>query len=225
MFNRHFALRVAAASCALIIAAGLVGCPGSSSTQNAGDEESADPRFETAESLLAYYNSLTTVEPVNAAGVFGMYRAENDQQRQYIAIARATLPIAQLDFMMYKRFGETLDPKSAGPMLAPCQAAKFTSREEGRAQAEQIDATGRKDTLYLVQADGRWWVSGFTLEYDTEFTKSFDEASMTMEQLHALQAAVRPAMEGIQHGSITSAAAARAAVAAALVSKPPTQPE
>src|SRR5690349_11787942 len=124
-----------------------------------------DPRFASAEALLEYYNSLTTREPVDMIAVYNACYAENDVQRQYIDASRQLQPFAELDRLMFQKFGECFNPKSKSHMLAPDKPAKMIKLEGQRAEAELINSDGETQTLRLVQIGDRWWVSGYTFEY------------------------------------------------------------
>ena len=88
--HRHFAT-VAAVLAVVALPVNLVGC--------AGDEESAqesvaaqqpvvDPRYASADALIAEFNRMTTTEPVDVAGMLNLYYAENALQRDWTKSAR-----------------------------------------------------------------------------------------------------------------------------------------
>jgi hypothetical protein len=168
-----------------------------------------DPRFATAAALLAHYNSITTREPVDIVAAYDLCYAENDFQRRYIDASRRMLPFCELDRLMFEKFGECFDPKRKAHLLAPDQPASMTRDAEQRAEAKFIDSEGDPETLHLVRVGDRWWVCGFTFEYEPQM----EEYKQNMDGLErltdALVAAAPTVIEGIKSGQITSAKKAR----------------
>ena len=68
---------------------------------------------------------------------------------------------------MYRQFGEGF-LKSKRTKIRPATPAKLTKIEDLRAEGWFKDSRGRERPLHLVAVDGRWWVSGYTLEYETD---------------------------------------------------------
>ncbi len=203
----------------LIAALGL--CVLSGCGRNAPDESSAapeqpqvDPRFASAEALVQHYNSLSTVAPVKFAMLFELFYPETDGQRRYIEATRKMGPIAELDYLMFEKFGSGWDKAAKKPMLAPDQPAKITKVEDQRAEASLIDSDGKKKSLMLVKIGDRWWVSGYTIEHDpsTNMNARLKEIDQLGRLVDAMAAAEPAVADQIRAGVIKSADAARAAL-------------
>src|SRR4051812_9655830 len=117
----------------------LVSCSKSAAEESA-KAPAVDPRFETAESTLREYNALATHDPVNMAAVLDMFYAENDLQRQIVALERSATALSSLDHAMFDRFQEGWNAKAKHPMDAPDQPAHFKKIEPQRAEAEFISS-------------------------------------------------------------------------------------
>jgi hypothetical protein len=144
----------------------------------APDAPAVDPRYSSADALLDQYNRLiTTGERVDAGAVLDLIHCENDLQRRIMKLARSMMPMIQLDQAMWERFSAGLDPKSKRPPLAPMPGpARMTQREEQRAQALEPQPDGSDEIVYLIKSDGRWWVSGYSLEYNIEYASMVERA-------------------------------------------------
>lgn len=55
-----------------------------------------------------------------------------------------------------------------GALARPAGAVTLRTRDGTRAVAAYTDAQGRSHDLHLVEAGDRWWISGFTFEYDDD---------------------------------------------------------
>ena len=214
-----FAKRTCAAiafTCALLT---LTGC-GSGESEAVAQEPQVDPRFATADALLAHYNSIATRDPVNPDAMMELMYAETPAQQQFINLARLTIPQAKLDHAMFEQFGECLDPKEKRHHLSPDEPAHMSKREESRCQAEFTDHSGDKITLYLVRVGDRWWVSGYTFEYDPDLRSVMKESTDLSKYERELQAAgtiAQSLASRIRTGEFKSADDARKAYVDAIV--------
>jgi hypothetical protein len=160
-------------TCALLT---LSGCGGAES-EAVAQEPQVDPRFATADALLAHYNSIATRDPVNPDAMMELMYAETPAQQQFINLASLMMPLAKLDHAMFEQFGECLEPKDKRHQLSPDEPARMSKREDSRCQAEFTDHAGDKITLYLVRVGDRWWVSGYTFEYDPDIQRTMKEST------------------------------------------------
>ena len=175
--------------------------------------------FSSAAALLNHYNSITTREPVDIVAAYDLCYAENDFQQRYIKTSRRMKPFAELDRAMLDTFGECFDPKRKKHMLSADQAATITREDEQRAEAQFVNSDGESKTLHMVKVGDRWWVSGFTFEYDPQVSKYKQDFSVLERLTDAFAAAAPAVTEGIRSGKIATAAEARSAFAAATASK------
>src|SRR5262245_5091253 len=145
----------------------LVGCNRQPAPGSGAQTPATAPRdpFATADGLLAQYNSLTTRDQVDGVGVQALYRAEDDLQKRIIEYNRNWLVMADLDQAMRERFNEPWNPNVPDAFLTPSnEPAQITERSDDHATAKCRTSKNTMKTLYLVKADGRWWLSGRTLQ-------------------------------------------------------------
>jgi hypothetical protein len=163
---------IAALTAAALMPAVLTGCGGGDDAESTEVQAvlapPVDPRFASAEALLDYYNELAMREPaIDPEPLFDLLYAENDLQKRLIQVAESISLYMRLEQAVWDRFGDTIEPSAPHPPLTPNpQPAQFTSRDSDRATAAEIDAAGKERTLYFVRVGDRWWLSGYTLEYD-----------------------------------------------------------
>jgi hypothetical protein len=205
----------------LLAALVLYGCGNDAAEAPVTESASVDPRFASAEALLDYYNSISTREPVDARAALELFYPENDLQRRYLGIAQNLRSVAELDRLMFERFGECMDPKKRKHSLSPDQPATMTKREDSRAQAQCIDSKGKKTTLHLVQIGDRWWVSGYTFEYETEWKESIADLDRFEQFVRSMAAASQNVATSITDGSLKSAQEARKALGQAIIATTP----
>ncbi len=170
----------------------LVGC-GENGETAVIEQPAVDPRYATAEALVDYYNELTTYRRVvDADSILELLFAENAQQRRIIAVLSNHTPILKLEQAMWERFGERLDEDEKVVPLGPNLRPAFITEHSGqRAMARETNRDGRESDLYLVQIGDRWWISGYTLEYDPEF-KSLRDNLEGFERLTQSLAGLAP---------------------------------
>ena len=184
----------------------------------AADVAAIDPRFASPEAIVEYYNSLTTCNPVKVGASLDLFYAETELQRRYIAIVRSLAPVAELDYLMFDRFNELLDPnKQKRHMLSPDSPAVLTIREDSRAQGVFKDADGVEQTLYLVRIDRRWRVSGYTLEYNEGWTSQIADLDKFEPAMEKAGRAAQAVKRKLELGALTSAADVRTAFGEAII--------
>lgn len=206
----------------IVCAALMFGCSGGSADDaTAIAQPEVDPRFESAEALVAHYNSLTTRTPVDAVSALDLFYPENNIQRQYLNVSRSMLAMAEFDQAMFEKFGEGFDPKERRPLLSPDQPASIIQRDGARAQARFIDHDGDEQTLQLVQLDGRWWISGYTLEYNKSLTDAIGDLDRFERSTKAWAEGIRPVIVRLRNGEFSSAPEARKAAGQALAAAVP----
>jgi hypothetical protein len=168
--------------------AALASC-NSSSAAEAG--ETVDPRFASAEALVEHYNALTTVAPVKIEPLFEMMYAESELQRRFLAVMQDFFTVGDLMNDAATRFDAEIDTPAFAVEIAPQGAASITEHTGDRALATFKDERGRDETLYLVKIENRWWLSGYTIEYDPE-TKSMTDNIRLIESMSNLMTKVTP---------------------------------
>jgi hypothetical protein len=215
--------RMSSASAIFVSAALLItAIPGCSKDESASAQElqpAVDPRFATAEALLAYFNSLNTQLPPDALELAAICYAENEFQSKYVETIRrgGASDYYQLDKAMYERFGEPLLDYAAFKRRWPkrCTPAVIERTYDRRVEGSFKDEDGEKRPLHLVQIGERWWVSGYTFEYRI---KEADRASAEfgIELMLSLSSSsnheyLQPIIANIRNGQYATAKEARAA--------------
>ncbi len=206
----------------LILVATLSGCGGDSTdSARAASESAIDPRFASADALIAYYNKLTyEAELIDLRAVLELYYPENDLQSQMVRILKLLIPVHDLGAAMWEQFDEGMNPDTRISPVAPHrEATVLTERNGERVLAREVDAEGETNTLHLVQIGDRWWLSGYTLEYGDDFTRSVAEDRMnlveqTFRDLGPIASSFAPR---VRRGEFSSAKQARDAFFAARI--------
>lgn len=146
------------------------------------------PRFASAESLLEYFNSLNTATPVRPSEIVDLYYPENAHQERLVRISRdwcaamelATAPVEyfgqdtidEFERNLERRYGVSIEAVVGSPQMQPRpnQPAVISERVEGYVLCKYRDGFGDLHTLYLAERGNRWWISGYTLEYENKLS-------------------------------------------------------
>lgn len=199
----------------------LSACGGSETEQTAVQPPPVDPRFASADALLETFNHIITQPRVDPIAWHSLIYAENDLQRRLLACMREGVPFDNLEQTVYEKFGEHFTPGRKSPPLAPDKPSRIIEYNDQRVTAEGINTDGKTYKTYFVQIGDRWWVSGYTMEYDPRAKETIDDLDL-FERLVALIAAAAPVvLDDIESGEITSVEQARAAFQAELARRAP----
>ena len=204
----------------IVCAALMFGCSGGSSDDaNAVAQPEVDPRFASAAALTDHYNQLNTALPRNFRGMLPLYHLENDFQRKKWEVVNRMAKSAHYDLedAFYERYGE---PSIAlrHTKLRACTPAVLSKVEEQRAEGVYNDQLGRERPLHLIKIDDRWWISGYTLEYETD-TDSRDTVESVTDAMLSWDVDaefLRPLISRIRAGEFESVEEARKAVQEAM---------
>lgn len=152
-----------------------------------------DPRFASADALLDYYNQVVTQQPkVDPREVFSLMFAETPLQERLVALARESLPLMELEDACWEQYGVGLSPGADESPFAPARhRATMTESDADRAKAMRRRNDGSRAEIYLVRLGNRWWISGYTYEYDRRF-KPDEESLDDLERRIRYLAAVAP---------------------------------
>src|SRR5688572_29889567 len=220
---RHSCFAAALALLALVLPA----CSSGNDEPAAAAPPEVDSRFATAEALLAHFNSLNTQLPPDLEGMLGLYYIETEFQRKQhdLLMREASSAFHDLDKVMYERFGEGyMDGplvKRGKPPLKPCSAAKLVRTETRRAEGTFRDQWGTVRPLQLVEYDGRWWISGYTLEFriDPKHREGAEAITDMLLSNDVDDSHIRPIIAAIRDGEINTAEAVHQAVLDAMKAK------
>ncbi len=152
-----------------------------------------DPRFASADALLDYYNQVVMQQPkVDPREVFSLMFAETPLQERLVAVARESLPLMELEDACWEQYGVGLSPGADESPFAPARhRATMTESDNDRAKATRRRNDGSRAEIYLVRLGKRWWISGYTYEYDRRF-KPDKESLDDLERRTRYLAAVAP---------------------------------
>lgn len=152
-----------------------------------------DPRFASADALLEYYNHVVTQQPkVDSREVLSLMFAETPLQERLLALYRDSLPLLELDDACWEQYGVGLSPGADEAPFAPARhRATMTESDNERAKARRRRNDGSRADIYLVRLGNRWWISGYTYEYDRRF-KPDKESLDDLERRTRYLAAVAP---------------------------------
>lgn len=150
---------------------GASGCEPSSSVKVS---ELAQPHQASPEALVDHLNVLMTQDPPQLVLMTELLHAETDFQQELVDDLVMFAPLAEFDRELRKRFDR-------GVVLPGARFAfQFTAMPVGGfdpiSLVESSDRRGRavreggrsnaQIEYDLVEIDGRWWISGYTLEHD-----------------------------------------------------------
>ena len=192
----------------------------------ASQQPSIDPRFVSAETLLAEFNRLTTVDPIDVAAVMNLHYAETPLQTELIGVSRAMAPLYALNDAFQSRFKQPIDPTTPKAFVAKANGPASISQNQGdRATATYKDWDGAMETLQLVKYNGRWWISGYTVEHHPNIkTLSEDDRTFITITMRAMGAVASDLTTRLNAGEFANVGAARTALqmaAAAEIQKNP----
>ena len=169
-----------------------------------------DPRFASADALLEYYNQIAMREPTaDPAGIFTLLYAETPIQERLVQVYKNSLPLMELDAICWEKFGAGLRPDSKESPFAPARnSAIMAESGQDRAKARVKENNGQNMDLHLVRYNGRWWISGYTLEYDREFYRADVDLDQLERGVRYLSASAPKVVAEIESGTGLDFAAA-----------------
>ncbi len=152
-----------------------------------------DPRFASADALLEYYNQVLTQQPkLDSREFLSLMFAETLLQERLLALYRDSLPLLELDDACWEQYGAGLSPGADESPFEPARhRATMTESDTDRAKATRRRNDGSRAEIYLVRLSKRWWISGYTYEYDRRF-KPDKESLDDLERRTRYLAAVAP---------------------------------
>lgn len=147
----------------------MPGCGASKPEQAAAPEPlPVDPRYASADALVAYINSFNVNPPRDGQTLVDLFYAETEEQKRMVGLIGRMAPLIELGAAMQDRFGDIGDQSMRALLIEPGMEVHITQRLDRRAIAEGREADGSRNQFHLVQYDRRWWISGYTFEYDRE---------------------------------------------------------
>ena len=210
---------------AIVVALAAAGCGGEAEPAVPA-APAVDPRFASADALLAYYNVLTVDRPIlDPDSLVELFYAENQTQERLVRIVRSSIPLMHFGQALWERFGETLDGKKTATLAPNPRPAYFTENGGERALALEFNADGSEKQLYLVRVGERWWVSGYTIEYDPEVQRVAGDIDRFQQTIEHMSAVAAPMTKRVRAGEFDAIQQVRAVFGAEMVApikaKPP----
>ena len=152
-----------------------------------------DPRFASADALLEYYNRVLTQQPkLDSREYLSLMFAETPLQERLLALYRDSLPLLELDDACWEHYGAGLSRGADESPFEPARhRATMTESDNDRATATRRRNDGSRAEIHLVRLGKRWWISGYTFEYDRRF-KPDKESLDDLERRTRYLAAVAP---------------------------------
>jgi hypothetical protein len=198
-----------------------------------------DMPFATAAALLDRFNELNTTEPVDLMAVVELYHAENHDQRLMIQRDADIAAMLELEWATRQRFGpicwERIDsmtgyshpvrllgrdmtlkrrrqPSNLPAVLIEASAARAVVAYNGRLPTTLVDARAGQRQVHLVRLDGRWWISGYTLEHARSWTPQLladlQHGADTMARMAAISRAMIRRIDADEFATLETFAAA-----------------
>lgn len=170
----------------------LAACGSKEKEVISSETQTVDARFASAKALIDYFNLNGSSDPINFKNYVDNLYAENDLQKRMIARYRVLIPVLDLSTAVRQRFNDTLIEGSRSYNTEPIQKlAQLVKNTGDRVEALYSDSAGDEGRVHFVKLNERWWISGYTLEYDP-FADTDPKAMIKDEQSAALYAAVAP---------------------------------
>ena len=189
---------IAGAWCVALIA----GC-GAETKENEQSEQSkqpVDPRFATPEAIVKQYNNRITQDPPDIGGMLDFVYAENEFQQRVVSVLDSISAMLELHGEVKQRFGTGLIPEEE--LEDPPQPVTLDERNGERATAS---SQNNNETIHLVRYKNRWWVSGYTFEYDPEMSDR-EELTQLEKFAEPMGRVARDLIGRVQAGEFNSAA-------------------
>lgn len=150
-----------------------------SDDEQTNEQSNVDSRFATAESLIEYYNTFDRTVARDRLLILDLYYSENQRQEKLLRLFRSAYGESELRISLKNYFGKALEEytweevlrepmptdikESPPPRKWP--PAKVTEHNGDRAIAVQGNPYMGDETFQLVKVGSRWWISGYTDEY------------------------------------------------------------
>lgn len=177
-----------------------------------------DPRFESAEAMTKYFNEVMMSHSFRGQEFADSIYAENDYQRMLLGIIKTSIPIVQFSTEIYDQFGQPLFESSEDLTYRPItKAASLVKTEDRRAEGIYFDEKRKETRLYLVEADHRWWVSGYTLEYTMDVPPQDSDTAALQELVSAMAEVTAGVRSRHKSGEFATAAEATQAMQVAIL--------
>jgi len=188
----------------------LSACSGEDSPPVAVQPPPVGPRFASANALLEHYNQIAMREPkADRAGIFALLYAETPIQERLVRVYKNSLPLMELDAICWEKYGAGLRADSKESPFAPARNSTIMAESgQDRAKARVKQNNGQNMDLYLVKYNGRWWISGYTLEYDREFNRADVDLDQVERGVRYLSASAPKVIAEIESGTGLDFAAA-----------------
>lgn len=159
--------------CMAIVVNILVGCGSDSVDTQQSNVNEVDLRFATAESLVAHITSLTERDNPDFRAYYDLFYPETPAQEAWDQFAdEYILPTFEFELEVYKQFGEEADVEIAKFAHYRTKNLRLIENSEPRAKAVFDSEVRDNKEIHLIKVGNRWWVSGYTWEYNPIFNEA-----------------------------------------------------
>ena len=208
----------------------ITGCGPATPSQPTVVAPTVDARFATADALLDHYNQLISGKQVDMRGTFALYYAENKKQERIIDLLKNSFAdFLELQLAILDRFGDDMPARQRDELEKQRpKPAVMSQRDTSRCQATATGPDGIQQTIRLVKIGDRWWISGYTFEYDPaleEEMRRIEDFAGMMGYLGPMSRAVRARLDAGEFDSIDEVSKAIADEAIAFAAKNQPQPQ
>lgn len=178
MLNRQLscALWLVLCGASVLLPLALGGCGGTEAQEvETPPPPPVDPHYASAEALIDYFNAQNSKWPPDVRGINSLFYAETDMQRRVIAALRDYLAVFDFFAAIQERFGSRLEAEVIEKLTAnSAEHASLKEFKDQRGKAVSTLENGSTRMLYLLQYENRWWISGYSFEYDPKLKKLLD---------------------------------------------------
>jgi hypothetical protein len=207
---------------AALVVVALTGCSGEAEAENAPVvvEAPVDPRYATADALVAHYNDLNAQAIPDFRALSGLWYAENDTQRRILSVLRSFADVMDFYKAVIERYQVALDAAAFRELAGFKQNARATIKQrlDRRVIADHVDFDGARSEMHFVEYDRRWWISGYSFESNKNLKKMLDNPSF-LDAMDAagrmFRAAATKTTARVRAGEFANAQAAMASLIAA----------
>lgn len=160
-----------------------------------------DERFASPGALVRHAKSILDAPDCNMRQFYNLFRWETPAQKTWERyIFFVAIPHGNLKRELTKRFPSQPWPGGVPIYFFEMRIPddKITASDDQRAQAVFRERNGPPQVLHLVKSDGRWWISGYTLEHASSVDKLNKIATDSGQSLEALLIAAGREHQGVQ---------------------------
>jgi hypothetical protein len=156
--------RTGATITSVVLFVALPSCESSKPETDAAQPQ-VDPRYASAEAIVTEYNRLMGQNPPNILGVADITFCETPLQKRLVAVVRDSAQIMDFNRALQDRFPDAVPSGKMDLNFGAQPPATIVDRMDRRVRAVVKYPNGHLDHVDFVEIGDRWWLSGYTMEY------------------------------------------------------------